>query len=204
VISLKCRENLCRKAFSRLATVRGPAVSALILSLIAVAVSSCGGGSDAKLLPGTTAREITENLSRVRQYATEGECVGATNAAAEVNVQIEALHGVDPKLKQALERGAEKLGEAVADCEETTTEATTAESETTKPERTEPPGQEKKAEREREEEEKALEAEERAEEEETPPAGKGPSETPPASPGEGGGGPSGGVGPGEAVGQGGD
>lgn len=202
MISARCRENLRRKAFSRLATVRRTAALAAMLSLVAFVFASCGGGSDAKLLPGTTAQEITENLSRVRQYAAEGECVGAADAATEVNAQIEALREVDAKLKQALERGAEKLSEAVSGCEETATEPTTTETEPTKPERPEPPGQEKKAEKEREEEEKALEKEEQAEEKEPPP-GKGPPvETPPASPGESGGGPSGGVGPGEAVGEG--
>jgi len=200
VISPKCRENLRRKTFSRLATVRRTAALAAMLSLIAFVFASCGGGSDAKLLPGTTAQEITENLNRVRQYAAEGECVGAADATTEVNAQVEALQGVDTKLKQALERGAEKLSEAVAGCEETTTETTTTESETTKPERTEPPGQEKKAEKEQEKEEKELEKEEEAEENEPPPSKGPPAETPPESPGESGdGGPSGGVGPGETV-----
>src|SRR5262245_35929808 len=162
-------------------------------------LASCGGGGDAKLLPGTTAREITENLGRVREYAAEGECVGAADAATEVSAQVEALQDVDPKLKQALQRGAEKLGEAVASCEEEAEgEEETIEDETTKPERHEPPGQEKKAEREREREEQAPEKDEaEAEEEETP--GKGPpAEKPPAPPGEGGGTPApGGVSPGQ-------
>jgi len=180
--------------------VRRLAASAAALSLVAFVLPSCGGGSDAKLLPGTTAREITENLARVKQYVAEGECVGAADAATEVDSQVEALQNVDAKLKQALQQGAEKLGEAVASCEEATSETTTAE-ETTKPEGPEPPGQEKKEEKEREKEEKALEKEEQAEEKEAPPPKGPPAETPPASPGEGGPG-SGGVGPGEAVGQG--
>ena len=59
-----------------------------------------------KLLPGATAKEITENLDTVKQLASEGECIGAADAAEEVSAQVEALDGVDPKLKQALERGA--------------------------------------------------------------------------------------------------
>jgi hypothetical protein len=198
VIYAKCRKNLCREVFSRLATVRRLAASAAALSLVAFVLASCGGGSDAKLLPGATAEEITENLDRVKQYAAEGECVGAADAATEVSAQIEALRNVDAKLKQALQRGAEKLGEAVASCEEATTEATTTEGETTKPERTEPPGQEKKAEKEREKEEKALEKEEQDEEKEAPPGKGPPAETPPPPPSESGGtGAPGGVSPGK-------
>jgi hypothetical protein len=208
VISRNCRENLCHEVFSRLATVRRPAAFALIAVLgasCATTLASCGGGGDAKLLPGTTAQEITENLDRVKQYAAEGECVGAADAATEVSAQVDALQGVDPKLKQALQRGAEKLGEVVASCEEAVTEATTTESETTKPERPEPPGQEKKAEKEREKEEEALEKEEQKEEKEAPPSEGPPAETPSTPPSESGGtGAPGGVSPGTPVGPGGE
>lgn len=203
MISRNCRENPRREVFSRLATVRRPAAFVLIAVLGAsgaTTLASCGGGSDAKLLPGTTAQEITENLDRVKQYAAEGECVGAADAATEVSAQVEAVQGVDAKLKQALQRGAERLDEVVAGCEETATEATTTESETTKPERPEPPGQEKKAEKEREKEEKALEKEEEKEEKETPPSEGPPAETPSAPPSESGGtGAPGGVSPGTPV-----
>jgi len=159
-------------------------------------LAACGGGEDAKLLPGTTAAEITENLARVRQYAEEGECVGATDAAAEVGAQVEALQNVDPKLKEALQQGTEKLDEVVAGCEESAPEPTTSE-ETTKPEHREPPGQEKKAEKEREKEEED-------EEKEVPPGPPQekptPEETPPP-PSEGGGtGAPGGVSPGAPAG----
>ena len=70
-------------------------------------------GEDAKLLPGSTAQEITENLDTVKQLADEGECVGAADAAAEVSTQVESLEGVDPKLKQALQRGVARLDEVV-------------------------------------------------------------------------------------------
>ncbi|MFI5025267.1 MAG: hypothetical protein ACHQCI_00745 [Solirubrobacterales bacterium] len=168
--------------------------SAAILSLAAVSLAACGGGTDAKLLPGTTAAEITENLVLVKQYAEEGECVGATDAAAEIGAQIETLQGVDAKLKDALQRGAERLDEVVANCEEPVPEVTTTEDETTKPEHAEPPGQEKKAEKEREKEEKELEKEEQNEEKEAPPAEEPPAETPPAD--GGGTGAPGGVSPG--------
>jgi hypothetical protein len=198
-MSLKCRQNRTLEAFSRLATVRRLVASAAVLSLAAISLAACGGGSDAKLLPGTTAAEITENLGFVRQYAEEGECVGAADAAAEVGAQVEALQGVDAKLKEALQRGVAKLDEVLAECEESSAEETATTEETTKPERREPPGQEKKAEKEREQEEKALEKEEQKEAEETPPSEGPPAEAPPS---EGGGtGAPGGVSPSAPAGQ---
>lgn len=183
--------------FSRLATVRQLAISTLALALGAAAalgLVSCGGGEDAKLLPGNTAAEITENLDRVKQYTEEGECVGAEDAVAEVNNQVEGLTGVDPKLVEALQRGAARLSEVVAGCQEEDTEAVAPESEATTEEETEktPPGLEKKEEKEREKEEKALEREEEKAEkdEEKPPAKTTPEEsttTPVPPPSEGGG-----------------
>lgn len=172
-------------SFSRLATVRQLAISTLALALgaaAALALVSCGGGEDAKLLPGNTAAEITENLDRVKQYAEEGECVGAEDAVNEVNTQVEGLTGVDPKLVEALQRGAARLSEVVAGCQEEETEAVAPSSEaTTTEEEAEktPPGLEKKEEKEREKEEKALEKEEeKAEKQEE----KLPAETTPEEP----------------------
>jgi septal ring-binding cell division protein DamX len=211
-VTLNCRENRPQRSFSRLATVRQLAAFALALALgttAALALVSCGGGEDAKLLPGTTAQEISENLDSVKQFVSEGECVGAENAAQEVSSQVEAIGGVDPKLKQALQSGAAKLNEVVATCEETETEAVAPASEASTEEEGElPPGLEKKAEKEREKEEKALEKEEEKQEKEVPPATPTtPTETTPAEPpttptppSEGGGtGAPGGVGPGAAV-----
>jgi hypothetical protein len=203
-VTLKCRENPSPRAFSRLATVRQQVVSVLALILgaaAAVALVSCGGGEDAKLLPGHTAAEITENLDRVRQYSEADECVGAEDAVAEVTTQIEALKDIDPKLQEALRRGATRLNEVVASCEEETPETLEPEEETTTEETEElPPGLEKKEEKEREKEEKELEKEEeKAEKEESPPAETTPEEAPTTTtppPAEGGGtGASGGVGP---------
>jgi outer membrane biosynthesis protein TonB len=198
------------RSFSRLATVRQLAISTLALALgaaAALALVSCGGGEDAKLLPGNTAAEITENLDRVKQYAEEEECVGAEDAVSEVNSQVEGLTGVDPKLLEALRRGAARLSEVVASCEEEETEAVAPPSEATTTEETEkvPPGLEKKEEKEREKEEKALEKEEEKAEQKEPPETKTTPEeetptttTPP--PAEGGGtGASGGVSPGAPV-----
>lgn len=177
------------KAFSRLATVRQLAISTLALALGAAAalgLVSCGDGEDAKLLPGNTAAEITENLDRVKQYAEEGECVGAEDAVSEVNAQVEGLSGVDPKLVEALQRGAARLSEVIAGCqgEEEDTEAVAPESEATTTEETEkaPPGQEKKEEKEREKEEKALEKEEEKAEKEEAPAPETTPEEKPAPP----------------------
>jgi outer membrane biosynthesis protein TonB len=205
----KCREILPQRSLSRLATVRHLALSTLALALgaaAAVALVACGGGEDAKLLPGNTAREINENLDRVQQYAEEGECVGAEDAVGEVTTQVESLQGVDPKLEDALRRGAARLGEVVSSCEEETTETVAPTEESPSTEETEriPPGQEKKVEKEHEKEERDQEKEEEktdkeAEkaENEAPPAESPTEKTPPATtPGEGGTGASGGVGPG--------
>ncbi|MGB7587312.1 MAG: hypothetical protein WBM00_01245 [Solirubrobacterales bacterium] len=100
---------------SLLVTVALGAAATLVLA-------SCGG-SNAKLLPGETAREITANLDTVRQLADEGDCIGAESAAQQVSEQIEALGGVDAKLQSALREGATRLNEVVSKCEETAVEA---------------------------------------------------------------------------------
>lgn len=165
-MTVDCRGNPGPKALSRLATVRHATASLLALALgaaVAVTLVSCGGGEDAQLLPGDTAREITANLDAVQQLADEGECIGAGNAAEEVSAQVEALEGVDEKLQQALERGAVRLNEVVASCEEATTEAVEPATVPTIEETTkEPPGQEKKQEKEEEKEQKQEEKEEEA------------------------------------------
>ena len=158
--------------------MRRLATFALALALgtaAAVGLVACGGGEDAKLLPGTTAEEITENLDAVEQLAGEGECVGAANAAQEVSTEVEELGGVDPKLKQSLQAGAERLNEVVASCDETTTEAVAPADEAPSTEEELPPGLEKKEEKEREKEEKKLEKDEEKQEKEVPP---GPPTTP--------------------------
>jgi hypothetical protein len=191
------------QGFSRLAAMRRLTVLALIAA--ALALSACGGDEDAKLLPGKTAAEITANLESVKQLAGEGECVGAANAAVDVSTQVEALEGVDPKLKSALQQGAARLNQVVATCEEEDTEAVAPADEETEEEATKvPPGQEKKVEKEREKEEKQLEKEAEKEEKGGPPTGEGPPEEPPPTPSpppsEGGGtGAPGGVSPGTPV-----
>ena len=100
LMTLRCREIPIQKAFSRLAPM--PRSLALpILALAALSVGACGE-DDARLLPGGTAREITANLDTVQQLSDEGDCVGAESAVQQVGEQIEALEGVDRKLKQAL------------------------------------------------------------------------------------------------------
>ena len=212
-MTLNCRENRHHRPLSRLATVRQPVAFILALALggaAAFALVSCGGGEDAKLLPGTTAEQISENLDSVKQFVGEGECVGAANAAQEVSAQVEDLGGVDAKLKQALQGGAAKLNEVVATCVETEAEAVAPASEapSTEEEDELPPGLETQAEKEREKEDKTLEKEEEKKEKEVPPATPTtptettPAEPPatPAPPSEGGGtGASGGVGPGAPV-----
>jgi hypothetical protein len=99
--------------------------SLLALALGAVAalgLVACGSSDDADLLPGGTASEITSNLDQVEQLAGEGDCIGAADAAQAVSAQVEALAGVDKKLKLALREGATRLNEVVASCEEAPSE----------------------------------------------------------------------------------
>lgn len=126
--------------------------------LIALALAACGG-EDAKLLPGETAREITANLDTVKQLAGEGDCVGAESAAQQVGEQIEALEGVDPKLKRALEQGAARLEEVIASCEESSAEAI-APAEIPTEQEEEPAEPKQKEEKEKEPKPKEEEAEE--------------------------------------------
>jgi hypothetical protein len=186
------------EAFSRLGRMPRSAAPPLALALgvaAALALASCGGGG-AKLLPGETARQITANLDSVKRLAGEGNCVGAEGAARQVSEQIDALGGVDAKLKQALRQGAARLNAVVAGCEATTTEATApAESEAPAEK---PPKKEKKPKK-----EEAPPA--KSETGTTPPPqakgeGKGPGNG--ESGGEEGAPPSGGVGPGTPAGEG--
>jgi hypothetical protein len=98
-------------------------LSAYLLALLCGAVATvglaaCGGSSNSGLLPGSTASEINSNLDKVQQRVAEGECAGAEEATTEISGQIEALGGVDSRLKEALSEGAARLADVVATCEE--------------------------------------------------------------------------------------
>jgi hypothetical protein len=140
----------------------------------ALALVACGG-EDAKLLPGETAREITANLDTVQQLSDEGDCLGAESAAQQVGEQIEALEGVDVKLKRALEEGAVRLEEVIASCEESTTEAIAPAEIPAETEEDEEKAPKEKSDKEKEEKPKT--------EEETAP--ENPSSLPPQAKGEG-------------------
>ncbi len=168
------------------------------VAALALALASCGG-EDAKLLPGNTAREIDENLTSVRALAEEGNCIEAEDRALQVSTQIEALSGIDPKLKEALRNGAQRLNEVVAGCEESgqgtgEEEAAPEEAETTE----KPPG---KTEKQKNKAEKGQEATPAPQAEpQLPPQANGKAkgheaEAEPAEPEEAGGGQSGGIGP---------
>lgn len=188
-------------------------LSALLIAFLlgaagAVALASCGGGSGADLLPGTTAEEIEANLDEVEQLTADGDCVGAEDAVAEVTAEVEELQGVDLKLKAALQEGTARLSEVVSGCEEETTSEETEPSLETNVEAEEVEDEKKpKKDKPGKGEEPSQPQEESSEE------GKGP-ELPPQSNGKGeekGGGnpppepeaeetpPSGGVGPGVGV-----
>ncbi|MFL5897023.1 MAG: hypothetical protein ACJ76D_00950 [Solirubrobacterales bacterium] len=102
-------------------------MSALLVTLIlagtsALALVSCGGGSDAKLLPGARASQIESNLDQVQQLVASGDCIGAEDAVAAVAAEVEELNEVAAKLKAALQEGAAKLSEVVGRCEEEASE----------------------------------------------------------------------------------
>jgi hypothetical protein len=191
-----------------------PRVPALLLALAlgtaALALASCGGGKDARLLPGETAREITANLDTVQQLSAEGDCAGADSAAQQVGEQIEALEGVDTKLKRALEAGATRLNEVIATCEEEPVEAVAP---AVVPSEEEEGGGEEKPPKEKANGEKEAKSQEEqapeppAEEPSLPPQAKGEGkglngeQGPPSGEEGGGGGPSGGVGPGSPAGE---
>jgi hypothetical protein len=161
-----------------------PAAASLFAVLLAVAALLGCGEEDAQLLPGSTAREITANLDTVQRLADEGDCIGAESAARQVSEQVEALNGVDERLRRALRDGAARLNEVVADCEEeeavapdtapTETESTTSDEENRK-------ASEKAEEKAEKKEEKE---EERKGDGETTEAEKNPS-LPPQAEGEG-------------------
>lgn len=143
----------------------------------AVALASCGGGSSADLLPGTTADQIEANLDQVEELAAEEDCIGAEDAVASVTAEVEELEGVDLKLKAALQEGTAKLSEVVARCdEETTTEETEPAPETDVETEVEEEKKPKKEKPEKKEKEPA--------ETEEPAEGEGP-ELPPQSNGKG-------------------
>lgn len=156
---LRCREFLRLGPFFRLARMPRLPLSLLTIGLTAAAalgLVACGG-EDAKLLPGETAREITANLDTVQQLSAEGDCLGAENAAQQVGEQIEALQGVDTKLKRALEEGAARLEEVIASCEESTTEAIAPAVIPTEPEEDEEKGPKEKPSKEKNEKPKEEE-----------------------------------------------
>jgi hypothetical protein len=138
-------------------------------AIAALTLVACGG-EDAKLLPGESAREITANLDTVQQLSDEGDCLGAESAAQQVGEQIEALEGVDAKLKRALEEGAVRLEEVIASCEESTTEAIAPAEIPTEPEEDEEKAPKEKPGKEKEEKPKK---EEEAASESPPPQAKG-------------------------------
>ena len=208
-MSVRCREILRLRPLSRLARMPRLHAAPLTLALGAVvvlALASCGG-EDAQLLPGETAREITANLDTVKQLTDEGDCLGAESAVQQVGEQIEALKGVDRKLKEALEKGASRLSEVIAECEETTTEAIAPAVVPTEVEESEekPPKEKKEKKKEKEPKEEPAET---APPPSLPPQAKGEGKGlengngPPVEEESAEGGPSGGVGPGAPAGEG--
>lgn len=141
-------------------------LSALMLALLlgaagAVALASCGGGSDAKLLPGAKAEQIEANLDQVQALVSSHDCVGAEDAVAAVSSEVEELNEVAAKLKTALQEGTARLGEVVSRCDEETEEEAEQAAEADVEAEEEVEGEELEA-----EEEKAAKAQEKAEKQE--------------------------------------
>jgi hypothetical protein len=153
-------------------------LSPLLLALLmgaasAAALASCGG-SNADLLPGTTAEQIESNLDLVEELAGNDDCIGAEDAVAEVTEEVEGLEGVDLKLKTALQEGTGRLSEVVANCEEETTEEAEPTLESTVGD--EEVEEEKKPKKEKPEKEKPEPKEEESEGEGLPPQSNGKGE----------------------------
>jgi outer membrane biosynthesis protein TonB len=173
--------------------------SLLVLVLgatVTVVLTSCGSSSNSGLLPGATASQINSNLDQVQQLVAEGNCAGAQEASTSVSGQIEELGGVDARLKEALSEGAARLAEVVSTCEEVPNEAEAEALEASE----EAAAEEQQEAEKKEKAEKAGKPEKEKEKEQKPPVE--PPE-PPSEEGseegqstEGGGTPSGGVGPG--------
>lgn len=200
----KCRGNPASGRLSRLGFMGRIRATLLVLALglLAAALPACGGSEKADLLPGETASEINANLNLVEDLVAEGDCLGATNAAEAVSVQVEELTSVDKELQEALSEGAARLNEVVGECEEVPEdeEETVA---TDEPDEQELEEDEKAQEKAEKEEEKQQKQEEKSEKE--TPAAEPPgqekkeekeTEVPPTEPSEEDGGtPSGGVAP---------
>ncbi len=181
-------------------------IAILLAAVAALALSACGSTSSPKLLPGTTASQINANLDEVQRLVAEEDCIGAENAAAAVGEEVDALEGVDAKLKQALSEGAERLSQVVANCEESGAAGEEEAREAEEAERAEEEEKEEGKARKDEKKEKEKEAEEEA-----PAEGEEGSKQPgteeeeggeeaPAE--EGGESPSGGIGPSAPAGEG--
>jgi hypothetical protein len=180
------------------------------MAVAAALVLSACGGSSSELLPGKTAEQINTNLDQVRAFVAEGDCAGAEDAVNQVSEEVDALGGVDKKLKAALREGTTRLGQVVSSCrEEALVEAEAeqaAEEEAEQEEQAAVEGEEEELEAEAEEKPKkekpkkeAQEAEEGEETESTElpsqEEGKGPPEETPGGTEP----PAGGVGPGTEV-----
>jgi membrane protein involved in colicin uptake len=148
--------------------------AALILAALAVGLllSACGGGGNGKLVPGTTADQITTNLDQAQASFYSGDCEKAEIAVAQVSTEVDDLNKkVDVELKKALKNGALKLSEVVNNCgaaeeaEEAKAEEKAEEEEQAQIEGEEAEAEEEAFLEEQNEEERDQKAEEKAEKE---------------------------------------
>lgn len=109
-----------------------PVLACALGVISAVALVSCGG-SDAGLLPGTTASEIVKNIDLAQEKLSEQNCAAVQDYAQTISEQVTKLpHSVDSDLRKSLREGASKLQSLADDgCQLTTSEASTTVAPTT-------------------------------------------------------------------------
>ena len=103
---------------SRLAAVVGVRTLTLTFTLCfsALFLASCGGGSNANLLPARDADQLTTWLDQVGSFANQGSCDSAGQTTVSILQRIDALPpSVDARLRQQLTAAAENLQSLVHD-----------------------------------------------------------------------------------------
>jgi hypothetical protein len=106
---------------------------AFVLGVATAALIACGGGSSDKLIPASSADQISGDLADLRQAIDQHACQAAQQKLSQVTQEIQNLpSSVDARLRRRLRAGVTKLSARVpVDCVATTTETTPTTTETT-------------------------------------------------------------------------
>ncbi len=131
-----------------------PCAIVVALAVVTALVGGCGE-SDGDLLSQRRASELRDSLARVQQLVDSSDCVGAAEAAQELEREADGLpDGVDSKLREALLSGADRLSKLVEEsCAEQGSTGTTGptvpaadsqQQQSDESQGDEPPGQQKK------------------------------------------------------------